>query len=894
VNKPPLRETSAVDASSLSHTRLLQDDLLARIEARLAQVPASVELRVELAHLLAELKRPKEAAQIYRQATRSGVPKYDVNTRAYSVLPYRGKTLPITVLLLVPPKWGNAPFRKYLDDQIYLTLQVITDFHDPGLALPPHLLAVNCISDADLCPSSLQAAADLLARSETPVINGPNQVLRTTRESNARRLGSIPGVRTPKIATYPRSFFAAGNVTSLLHERGFTFPLLLRAPGYHTGLHFLRVESPDQLAAAVSALPGDDLCVMEFLDARGPGGDIRKYRVMFIDGKFYPAHAAISKDWKVHFFSAGNAAIPEHPAEDAAFLGDMAGVLGERVMATLDLLKDEMKLDYWGIDFSVSAKGEILLFEANATMNVNPPDENEIGSYRRQPVQRIADAVRAMFYRRAFSSATSPAHTLREFTLRQMEARLQREPDFIELNIDRARLLIEMERLGEAQQIYLEILVKDPAQSIAINNLAALFSLMGHVKEALKLYRGALALSPDNPIARVNLAHHLREAGELEEARLHYEAALQLVPDHVEAHRGLAYVLMYLREDQSAWEHRRAGLPNSSHAQPVAEERDLVPILILVSPCGGNSPITRFLDQKTFRTFHTVPDFYDASMRLPAHRLVLNAIGDADHCGTSLHAAERVLEQTTAPVINLPRRIVPTGRADNARLLAGLEGVVTPRIASFSREVLAGSGGIAALEKEGFTFPLLVRTPGFHEGSHFLRIEKTDALAAAAAALPGRQLMAIQYLDAREPDGKIRKYRVMMVDGKLYPLHKAVSREWMIHYFSAEMADSFAHRAEDAAFLDDMPAVLGPIAVRGLERIRDALGLDYAGADFSLGPDGKVLLFEANATMAVPHPAEGEKWEYRRAPVLRIHAAVRQMILQRAGHAAVDNPPLKN
>ena len=142
--------------------------------------------------------------------------------------------------------------------------------------------------------------------------------------------------------------------------------------------------------------------------------------------------------------------------------------------------------------------------------------------------------------------------------------------------------------------------------------------------------------------------------------------------------------------------------------------------------------------------------------------------------------------------------------------------------------------------------------------------------------------MAIEYLDARDDDGKIRKFRAMMIDGKLYPLHKAISRGWMIHYYSAEMAHSVEHRAEDAAYLEDMPGVLGPRAMQALERIRAALGLDYAGADFSLSRNGDVLLFEANATMSVPTPEKGAQWGFRRPAVARIQAAVREMILSRA------------
>jgi len=881
------------DPLTLSHTRLLQEELLARIEARLAQAPNTVELQIERAHLLAELKRPKEAAEVYREAVKSGPPKYPLTSRAYSILPYAGQTLPITVLMLVPPAWGNAPFRKYLDDQTFLTLQVIADYHEPGLVLPPTQLVVNCISDADLCGSSLEAATALLSNSTVPVINAPAQVTATGREANARRLGSIPGVRTPKTATFSRDVLAGKDVVETLRQNGFSFPLLLRAPGYHTGLHFVRAENPQELAAALPALPGDNFTVLEFLDARDAEGEVRKYRVMVIDGKFYPAHAAVSRDWKVHFFSSSNADFERHRTEDKAFLENMEAVLGPRAMETLGRIHEAVKLDYYGIDFSLGADGEILLFEANATMNVNPPDQQEMWAYRRGPVQRIADAFRVLLFQRAFSSSggmvVSPSEALREFTLRQMEARLQREPDFVELNIDRARLLIEMERYEEARKIYLDILIKDPTQYAAIVNLAALFNMMAMPKEALKLYQGAAALDSENLLGRVNLAHTLRELGELEEARLHYEDLLRQFPDNVEAHLGLAYVLMYQGEKDAAWEHRRLG--DRGPSKPPAPEREdsnLPAILILASPCGGNSPITRFIRPRDFRISYLVPDFYTPSIPLPPHDLVINAIGDADHCGTSLETAAGVLAQTTAPVINLPACVQTTGRADNARLLGTLEGVVTPRIATFSRDVLAGKDGVAALEQQGFTFPLLLRTPGFHGGAHFLRVENADALAPAAASLPGPRQMAIEYLDARDADGKIRKYRVMMIDGKLHPLHKAISSEWMIHYFSAEMADSAAHRAEDATFLEDMPGVLGAKVIAALERIRDALGLDYAGADFSLGRNDEILLFEANATMTAPHPPPGEIWDYRRAPVRRVQDAVRKLIAERAGHPPMD------
>jgi glutathione synthase/RimK-type ligase-like ATP-grasp enzyme len=163
-----------------------------------------------------------------------------------------------------------------------------------------------------------------------------------------------------------------------------------------------------------------------------------------------------------------------------------------------------------------------------------------------------------------------------------------------------------------------------------------------------------------------------------------------------------------------------------------------------------------------------------------------------------------------------------------------------------------------------------------------VRVETADGLPEALDTLPGGELMVIEYLDARGRDGKARKYRAMMIDGQLYPLHAAISHHWKIHYFSAEMADCAENRAEDAEFLDDMAGVVGARAMNALQAIQTALGLDYGGIDFGLNEQGDVLLFETNATMVVVPPGEEKQWDYRRPAVARICAAVHKMLMDRA------------
>jgi glutathione synthase/RimK-type ligase-like ATP-grasp enzyme len=372
-------------------------------------------------------------------------------------------------------------------------------------------------------------------------------------------------------------------------------------------------------------------------------------------------------------------------------------------------------------------------------------------------------------------------------------------------------------------------------------------------------------------------------ASKYEEARRHYEAVLEIDPDHAPAHQGLGAVLADLGERDAAREHFRKGfrghaistLPYRGNAPPVQ-------LLQLVSSGGGNIPTALFLDDTRCQTSVVVADHLEAWAQLPPHRLIFNAIGDADLCAEALVAACRITAAAEVPVINDPRAVMKTGRLANSEQLHHVPGVRTARTVTFDRKLLAGSDGAGTLEECGLAFPLLLRSPGYHTGRNFVLVQESRELAAAAASLPGQELFAIEYLDARGRDGKARKYRVMMIDGELYPLHLAVSENWKVHYFTSDMADNEGHRQEEARFLSDMQSVLGEKAMGALGHIEKRLGLDYAGVDFGLDGDGNLLLFEANATMVIAKPGPEPHWSYRHATVERILAAVTEMIMAKA------------
>jgi glutathione synthase/RimK-type ligase-like ATP-grasp enzyme len=266
---------------------------------------------------------------------------------------------------------------------------------------------------------------------------------------------------------------------------------------------------------------------------------------------------------------------------------------------------------------------------------------------------------------------------------------------------------------------------------------------------------------------------------------------------------------------------------------------------------------------------------------LPPHRLIINAIGDADLCRFGLDAAELLLLDCPSPVINAPTLVKESGRLQNVVRFSQIPDVITPKTVQLSKVELLSPTISEFIDNYDLNFPLLLRSPGFHTGQHFLCVEDFDAFYVAVNSLPGEHLLLMQMLNACNEQGDYHKYRVMYIDGVLYPLHLAISRHWKVHYFSANMDDQSVSRQKEKAFLEDMQSVLGNKAVTALMRIGQMLGLEYAGIDFAVTASGDVLLFEANATMVIPMPDADDKWQYRREAVENIQEAVKLMLINR-------------
>lgn len=434
-----------------------------------------------------------------------------------------------------------------------------------------------------------------------------------------------------------------------------------------------------------------------------------------------------------------------------------------------------------------------------------------------------------------------------------------------------------------AREAYLEVLRRDPSHCEALNELGNLALSGGFRSAARTAYEHAIQCHPANKVAHVNLANVLRVEHDVAGARRHYEAALAIDPQMPEAHQGLGWVLDELGEPGAEWHRGRGYAGHAVVTQPYRGTGTGIPLLLLVSARVGNISTMRWLSDRRYSVTAIFADYYPLEAKLPPHNLIVNAISDADLCGAALQRAQDLVASSSAPVINPPARVLLTRRLDNARRLAEIDGVIAPTIHAMTPQAVLAAGDLR--------FPLLLRRPGFHNGEFFALVEHRDSLSEKVASLGGRELLVIEYLDARGADGMARKYRVMFIDGVAYPLHLAISPDWKVHYVTSAMRHNAEFREEESRFLADMPAVLGPRAMGALAQICATLGLDYAGIDFALAPDGSVMLFEANATMIVFAPDPDPMWDYRRAAIETVVNAAARMVLKRAGRSHLPACP---
>jgi glutathione synthase/RimK-type ligase-like ATP-grasp enzyme len=376
--------------------------------------------------------------------------------------------------------------------------------------------------------------------------------------------------------------------------------------------------------------------------------------------------------------------------------------------------------------------------------------------------------------------------------------------------------------LGQAQELY---------------NIATGFMMLGQETRALAWYNFVILFNPSLANAWQNLAALYEDHGQSKPAQQARSRAYKIQRIFIEP-----------------------------------QENPQFRLLILCSGQGSNnSPYRQLMGQKNWLNMAYALDYssHQDDVNLPSYDLVLNAIGEPDGALFFYKRLTEFVQSCKKPVLNAPNDILQTQRHLWSKRLQEIQTVIVPKTVRMENNDKARS--------EKFDYPVIVRPILSHGGKDIQLCLTADDFRTNTKNLQS-PFYVTDFYDYRSGDGYYRKYRVIFIDRKPFPYHLAISSQWLVHYFSADMESHSWKRREEESFLKDFSHYLGPQHLDTLYRIGQVMNLDYAGIDFSILANGDLLLFEANATMLVHFEKDDSLFSYKNKSVLRIVEAFTDMV----------------
>lgn len=271
---------------------------------------------------------------------------------------------------------GNSQFYNIINLPNLLKTQLpLIWFKQTPLQLNKPNIIVNCITDPDIAGNSLVQAAQLIAQiknkwPDVAVFNNPEKIADTSRSRIYELYKDLPGVKIPKAIKIIPS--GCDDVIRLAKAEGIEFPFLIRPCGAHQseGLQLIKSQADAEKLEAY-AYDGSKYYVTEFVDYRSDDGLYRKARLLIIGGKILPRHYMTGEDWLVHGnlhedFMADN---EKSKQEEEYFLNNFRSMINPPALDSLLEIYKSSGLDYLGYDFTITADGNILVFEINPAQN---------------------------------------------------------------------------------------------------------------------------------------------------------------------------------------------------------------------------------------------------------------------------------------------------------------------------------------------------------------------------------------------------------------------------------------------------------------------------------------------------------------------------------------------
>lgn len=268
--------------------------------------------------------------------------------------------------------------------------------------IPPTDLVLNNHANGELvlATNNLPDFIETVDRFGVPVVNHPTKIIQSTREASAQLLAGIPGVVVPKITR----FSSVGKTPEAMVreiEDQFDYPLITRTLFCQEGKGMTKVDSRDDLVKTLSAGLPKYFFVTEFVDSQGENKFFRKIRASIVNREIIINRVDCDTQWNVHTrksdelvaFYLKNSYLLD---EENQLCGNPEAWLGKPALQALQMIRERIPLDVFGVDFDVDAAGRLIFYEANATMLLFNFVRKEVQSPQ-EPEDRLKQAFQRYF-----------------------------------------------------------------------------------------------------------------------------------------------------------------------------------------------------------------------------------------------------------------------------------------------------------------------------------------------------------------------------------------------------------------------------------------------------------------------------------------------------------------
>ncbi len=478
---------------------------------------------------------------------------------------------------------------------------------------------------------------------------------------------------------------------------------------------------------------------------------------------------------------------------------------------------------------------------------------------------------------------------------KQFARSLELIPDRVSTLNNLSAIKIKLKQFAEAEQFALKAIALENKSPEAWSNLGIALTAMERHEEALQACDRALNGNPSYTRVWLTKAMTLLKLKRYNEALLACDQALKLDSDQDEIFYTRSLILKELGRSDEAQKVYLKSLEMKFALSPVfiAERRvtQKADALIINQKPEDDGSLRSFenlhvhcsnfpgqLAERFRDEFHFSYVYAGVEIsgplrsRIPKPDFVIN-----NHVNGELALSEgnlpgfiELVDSFGVPVVNHPTKAVSTTRDASAKLLNDVSGVVVPKTMRFSSTGKTHEALVREIEGQ-YDYPMITRTLTSQMGKGMTKVDSRDALVEVLSSDFPEQFFVTEFVDSRGGNEFFRKLRAAIVEDEIIIVRVDYDTYWNVRGRKPEKRVAFYLKNmhlldEEKRICKDPEAGLGRTAMQALQAVRDQVPLDVFGIDFDVATDGRLVFYEANATMnlfptgrkEVPNPKEAE------------------------------------